>query len=199
MANQPKETKFPCCSILVITALLAIPVCICSFWIWFPVAGALVVDLFQQDAIDPQLFNTNREPLPDDAVEAQIFPQQIGEYLLQPSIDRAERTDSQRSYFHEYKLPFGGTIHFRVSLLKDDYSQEKLLSSGTNCGDGSGPAKVFSDERLPFGYAICNSFFARTHHTLNWINGNWILSASSASILNSDGNMLLDFVNQYDY
>ncbi|MBA3867749.1 MAG: hypothetical protein H0X30_01195 [Anaerolineae bacterium] len=150
------------------------------------------------DTADAQRFNTNRQRLPDNALETQIFPQQIGGYVLQPPKNMSRSTDASKEFFRDYKLDSGGTINLYVLSPVKNHTQASLLSIGTECGDAVGTAQLFPKAVMPYEYTFCD-LWTFNQHTFNWINGNWLLSASSASTLQSDTNMLIEFVNLYNY
>jgi len=150
------------------------------------------------DTSDAQRFNTNRQPLPNNALEAQIFPQQVGNYMLQPPNGVSPNTDSSGYFWRDYKLFGGGTISLYVRSLEKNFSQTSLLSSGAECGDAMGTIQLFPKAIMPYGYTFCD-LWTYSQHRFNWINGNWFLRASAASTLQSDANMLIEFVHLYSY
>jgi hypothetical protein len=153
------------------------------------------------DRIDADQFSANRRVLPDDASDEMIAPNQVGNFMLESNRhpDPPLPTGIPQLLFAVYETKGGQSISLRASLVSDNRYRQNALSNGTNCGDCAGSlAQLYSKLNISYGYAFCGCWHY-AQHTLNWTSGNWVLSATAASTFNTDGQTLLQFVNNYPF
>jgi hypothetical protein len=192
-SQQVKQLKLLKRLIYVISAIIIlIPAYLCSQF----VASNLMPR--QSDHIRSQIMNDTRQPLSDDATASEIFPLQIGAYVFNGTRSTSGSMYFQHYFHREYKSPDGAKLRFEAAFLKEGYSLERVFWDTTFCGNRKGTPKLFLDEGTPFGYAFCEGPLL-THYVITWMSGKWLLRASASSLGQSDQNMLLEFVNQYDY
>ncbi|MBI1279683.1 MAG: hypothetical protein GC179_16265 [Anaerolineaceae bacterium] len=151
-----------------------------------------------QNPIDATQFNPNRQAILDTTSVTQIIPKQVGSFALQESTNHEARENIQQDIFAIYKNNAHQTVYLNVLQTSNLTEYRSFLSQGANCGDCAGTAKLYTKAPTSYGYAFCACIrFAQ--HTLSWLNGNWVISVSTASTLQSDGETLLNFIKNYPF
>jgi hypothetical protein len=148
-----------------------------------------------------QRFNLRRANLPDDAPGGLILRQRAGDFertdFLVDSLDTPGAARHGSATYLDYE---GKPIAFEAQLVKDGpptlqgaFSDFAARAGGS---DAAGTAITLHPEaRFPYGYGVYSAT-GYLYYEISWINGNWILRASTRE---AGSESLLRFVNGYGY
>lgn len=145
---------------------------------------------------DIKAFMINRLHLPDDIPESELIPYSVGQFIL---VEPAEwqATDSEKYVSAVYRTNDGREtrLYARWGTYRDDWLTERL-----SCGDcmGSTP-EVRSNAAIPHSVAFCGCMGGYGEYQIRWLNGRWRIAVSAATTSKMDGQMLLQFVNDYPH
>lgn len=144
-------------------------------------------------------FNQRRRPLEADTAGYLILRERAGDYLRTAlNVDTLDATEGRRHGVAEYEVE-GKTVRLEVEYIPDSTPTLDMVFEGflerANGTDTASVLKRFPEARTPYYFAVFSGF-TYTYYEFGWINGNWILRASSRE---AGQESLLKFVNGYVY
>ncbi|PJF35383.1 MAG: hypothetical protein CUN49_10830 [Candidatus Thermofonsia Clade 1 bacterium] len=144
-------------------------------------------------------FNQRRRPLEADTPGYLILRERAGDYLRTAlNVDTLDAAEGRRHGVAEYNVE-GKTVRLEVEYIPDQTPTLDMVFAGfLERADGTDTGSVlkrFPEARTPYYFAVFSGF-TYTYYEFGWINGNWILRASSRE---AGQEALLRFVNGYVY
>ncbi|MCS6872447.1 MAG: hypothetical protein RML95_09385 [Anaerolineae bacterium] len=144
-------------------------------------------------------FNQRRRPLAADTAGYYILRERAGDYLRTSlNVDTLDATEGRRHGIAEYDVD-GKTVRLEVEYIPDATPTLDMVFDGfferSNGTDTASVLKRFPQARTPYYFAVFSGF-TYTYYEFGWINGNWILRASTRD---AGQEALLRFVNGYVY
>ncbi len=144
-------------------------------------------------------FNQRRRPLAADTAGYYILRERAGDYLRTAlTVDTLDATAGRRHGIAEYDVE-GKTVRLEVEFIPDATPTLDTVFSGfferSGGTDTATVLKRFPEARTPYYFAVFSGF-TYTYYEFGWINGNWILRASTQD---AGQEALLKFANGYVY
>ncbi len=144
-------------------------------------------------------FNQRRRPLAADTAGYLILRERAGDYLRTAlDVDTLDALEGRRHGVADYEVE-GKPVRLEVEYIPDGTPTLDQVFSGflerANGTDTGSTLKRFPEARTPYYFAVYSGF-TYTYYEFGWINGNWILRASSRE---AGQETLLKFANGYVY
>ncbi|PJF31783.1 MAG: hypothetical protein CUN51_02245 [Candidatus Thermofonsia Clade 1 bacterium] len=144
-------------------------------------------------------FNQRRRPLAADAAGPIILRERAGDYMrIALNVDTLDATEGRRHGIADYDVD-GKTVRLEVEYIPDATPTLDMVFAGfferSGGTDTASVLKRFPEARTPYYFAVFSGF-TYTYYEFGWINGNWILRASTRD---AGQEALLRFVNGYVY
>lgn len=164
-------------------------------------AGTFVASLWFMDINTPvdERFNMRRRPLESDTPGYMILRERAGDYLrTKLEVDTLDREQGSRHGVAEY-LVEGKTVRLEVFFVAEGKpTLDQALDGFVERAEGDSrfaTIKKYPEARTPYAFGVYSGN-TYTYYEFSWINGAWILRASTRD---AGQDSLLKFVNGYVY
>ncbi|MBO9308602.1 MAG: hypothetical protein J7551_02330 [Chloroflexi bacterium] len=175
-----------------------------SFFVILMLIGAALLFIYSLWFVNThspveERFNQRRRPLKADTPGYLILRERAGDYLRTAlNLGTLDATEGRRRGAAEYEVE-GKAVRLEVEYIPDATPTLEMVFEGflerANGTETASVLKRFPEARTPYYFAIFSGF-TYTYYEFGWINGNWILRASSRE---AGQEALLKFVNGYVY